>query len=122
LLRILNRDMQIMFAEMTDLHVPWMTVGDSIRRISPCPFIETGAARSAVREPHRQTDVCEPDAVDRGYRFVVVADELCGVSDESRGSLLALRGDQFSQQIEVADSEEIPRCLRLTATPATARG
>ena len=47
------------------------------------------------------------DAVDRGYRVVVAADALCSVSDEAHDSLLALFDNRFSQQIEVAGSEEI---------------
>jgi nicotinamidase-related amidase len=58
-----------------------------------------------------ETDVCVLstvlDAVDRGYRVVVAADALCSVSDKAHDSLLALYGSRFSQQIEVADSEEI---------------
>ena len=58
-----------------------------------------------------ETDVCVLaavlDAVDRGYRVVVAADALCSVSDEAHDSLLALFGNRFSQQIEVAGSEEI---------------
>jgi nicotinamidase-related amidase len=58
-----------------------------------------------------ETDVCVLaavlDAVDRGYRVVVAADALCSVSDEAHDALLALYGQRFSQQIEVAGSEEI---------------
>lgn len=58
-----------------------------------------------------ETDVCVLatvlDAVDRGYRVVVAADALCSVSDETHDSLLALYGNRFGQQIEVAGSEEI---------------
>jgi nicotinamidase-related amidase len=58
-----------------------------------------------------ETDVCVLatvlDAVDRGYRVVLAADALCSSSDETHDSLLALYGNRFSQQIEVAVSEEI---------------
>jgi nicotinamidase-related amidase len=58
-----------------------------------------------------ETDVCVLaavlDAVDRGYRIVVATDALCSVSDGAHDSLLALFGKRFSQQIEVAGSEEI---------------
>lgn len=58
-----------------------------------------------------ETDVCVLatvlDAVDRGYRVVVAADALCSASDEAHDSLLALFSNRFSQQIEVADTEEI---------------
>jgi nicotinamidase-related amidase len=45
--------------------------------------------------------------VDRGYRVVLAADALCSTSDEAHDSLLALYANRFSQQIEVAASEEI---------------
>ena len=51
------------------------------------------------------------DAVDHGYRVVVVADAVCSVSDEAHESLLALYGNRFGQQIEVAGSEEILAAL-----------
>jgi nicotinamidase-related amidase len=58
-----------------------------------------------------ETDVCVLatvlDAVDRGYRVVLAADALCSSSDETHDSLLALYGNRFSQQIELAVSEEI---------------
>ena len=58
-----------------------------------------------------ETDVCVLatvlDAVDRGYRVVLAADALCSSSDETHDSLLALYGNRFSQQIEVADSDGI---------------
>jgi nicotinamidase-related amidase len=58
-----------------------------------------------------ETDVCVLaavlDAVDRGYRVVVAADALCSASDEAHDALLALYGQRFSLQIEVAGSEEI---------------
>jgi nicotinamidase-related amidase len=58
-----------------------------------------------------ETDVCVLaavlDAVDRGYRVVLAGDALCSTSDEAHDSLLALYANRFSQQIEVAASEEI---------------
>jgi nicotinamidase-related amidase len=58
-----------------------------------------------------ETDVCVLatvlDAVDRGYRVVLAADALCSASDQTHDALLALYGTRFSQQIEVAGSEEI---------------
>jgi nicotinamidase-related amidase len=47
------------------------------------------------------------DAVDAGYRVVLAADALCSVSDESHDAMLRHFGSRFSQQIEVASTEEI---------------
>ena len=58
-----------------------------------------------------ETDVCVlaavMDAVDAGYRVVVAEDALCSVSDESHDAMLRHFGSRFSQQIEVASTEEI---------------
>jgi nicotinamidase-related amidase len=58
-----------------------------------------------------ETDVCVLaavlDAVDLGYRVVVVSDALCSVSDEAHDNLLKLFSGRFQQQIEVASSETI---------------
>lgn len=58
-----------------------------------------------------ETDVCVlaavMDAVDAGYRVVLAADALCSVSDESHDAMLRHFEARFSQQIEVASTEEI---------------
>jgi nicotinamidase-related amidase len=58
-----------------------------------------------------ETDVCVlaavMDAVDAGYRVVLAEDARCSVSDESHDAMLRHFGSRFSQQIEVASSEEI---------------
>jgi nicotinamidase-related amidase len=58
-----------------------------------------------------ETDVCVlaavMDAVDAGYRVVLAEDALCSVSDESHDALLRLFSARFSQQIEVASTDEI---------------
>ena len=58
-----------------------------------------------------ETDVCVlaavMDAVDAGYRVVLAEDALCSVSDESHDAMLRHFGSRFSQQIELASSEEI---------------
>jgi nicotinamidase-related amidase len=47
------------------------------------------------------------DAVVAGYRVVLADDALCSVSDESHDAMVRHFGSRFSQQIEVASSEEI---------------
>jgi nicotinamidase-related amidase len=58
-----------------------------------------------------ETDVCVlaavMDAIDAGYRVVLADDALCSVSDESHDAMLRHFGSRFSQQIEVASTEEI---------------
>jgi nicotinamidase-related amidase len=64
-----------------------------------------------------ETDVCVlaavMDAVDAGYRVVLADDALCSVSDESHDAVLRHFGSRFSQQIEVASTEEILGSWRL---------
>jgi nicotinamidase-related amidase len=58
-----------------------------------------------------ETDVCVlaavMDAIDAGYRVILAEDALCSVSDESHDAMLRHFGSRFSQQVEVASSEEI---------------
>jgi nicotinamidase-related amidase len=58
-----------------------------------------------------ETDVCVLatvlDAVDLGYRVVLVTDGVCSVSDEGHDSLLELYRQRFSEQIEAADSASV---------------
>jgi nicotinamidase-related amidase len=58
-----------------------------------------------------ETDVCVLatvlNAVDLGYRVVVVSDALCSVSDQAHENLLQHYSERFHQQIEVASSAAI---------------
>ena len=58
-----------------------------------------------------ETDVCVlaavMDAVDAGSRVVLAADALCSISDETHDAMLRHFGSRFSQQVEVASTEEI---------------
>lgn len=58
-----------------------------------------------------ETDVCvlatALGAIDRGFRVILVADALCSSSDETHDALMELYLGRFSEQIEVASTEEV---------------
>ncbi|QEL26816.1 cysteine hydrolase [Bosea sp. F3-2] len=58
-----------------------------------------------------ETDVCVLatflGAVDRGLRVILVTDALCSSSDETHDALMELYLSRFSEQVEVARTEEI---------------
>lgn len=58
-----------------------------------------------------ETDVCVlatvSDAVDLGYRVVLVRDAVCSSSDEGHDALLAVYHRRYSLQIETADAVDV---------------
>jgi nicotinamidase-related amidase len=58
-----------------------------------------------------ETDVCVLatilDAVDLGYRVIVVRDALCSSSDEGHEASMRVYRGRFSEQIETADAESV---------------
>ena len=58
-----------------------------------------------------ETDVCVIatvlGAVDLGYRVIVVADALCSVSDAAHSAAMRIYHERFTEQVAVADCEEI---------------
>lgn len=58
-----------------------------------------------------ETDICVlatlMSAVDRGYRVVVASDAVCSSSDVCHDALMTLYNQRFSQQVEIAPTEEI---------------
>jgi len=60
------------------------------------------------------TDVCVLtavlDALDLGYRAVLVTDALCSSSDATHDALLTLYRNRFGQQIETITSETLLAC------------
>lgn len=58
-----------------------------------------------------ETDVCvlatALGAIDRGFRVILVADALCSSSDATHDALMELYLTRFSEQIEVASTEEV---------------
>jgi nicotinamidase-related amidase len=74
---------------------------DELRRRGADGLIVTGS----------ETDVCVLatvlDAVDAGYRVILVRDAVCSSSDEGHDALLKVYHRRYSQQIETANAEEI---------------
>ncbi|GKQ53504.1 cysteine hydrolase family protein [Bradyrhizobium sp. Ce-3] len=58
-----------------------------------------------------ETDVCVLssvlNAVDHGYRLIVVKDGLCSSSDEAHNASMQLYAGRFDIQVELADAEEV---------------
>jgi nicotinamidase-related amidase len=106
----------------------WLELLDPLRRLAPPATVidktrysafagSTLAAHLQERQADgliitgSETDVCVLatllDAVDFGYRVIVVRDGICSSSDEGHDALLKLYDQRFSQQIETADAETI---------------
>lgn len=58
-----------------------------------------------------ETDVCvlatALGAIDRGFRVILVTDALCSSSDATHDALMELYTRRFSQQVEIARTEEV---------------
>lgn len=58
-----------------------------------------------------ETDVCVLatvlGAIDRGFRTVVAADAICGSADETHDAAMTLYTSRFSEQVEIATTDEI---------------
>ena len=61
-----------------------------------------------------ETDVCVLatvlDAVDLGFRVIVVEDALCSSFDEGHDALMTLYRNRFSEQIELMTHAHVPSC------------
>ena len=59
-----------------------------------------------------ETDVCVLstvlDAVDRGFRVVIVQDALCSSSDAGHEALMTIYRTRMQEQIDLISSSELP--------------
>ena len=73
-----------------------------------------------------ETDVCVLatvlDAVDIGYRVIVVRDAVCSSSDEGHNMLMRLYHARYTEQIETADAATNPHAVGMTFDPSSALG
>ena len=78
----------------------------------PCRHLRQREANTLIVSGS-ETDVCVLatvlDAVDIGYRVVVVRDAICSSSDEGHEMLMRLYHARFTEQIETADAPSRPR-------------
>lgn len=78
-------------------------LGERLRKEGVDSLVVTGA----------ETDVCVlaavMDAIDLGFRVVVVKDALCSSADETHDALMTLYESRFSLQVEVAKADTILR-------------
>ena len=76
------------------------------------PVLQERSARDLIITGS-ETDVCVLasvlDAVDLGYRVIVVHDGVCSSSDEGHDALMKLYHRRYSLQIETADAETVLR-------------
>jgi nicotinamidase-related amidase len=117
-------------ATREELDPSWLELLDPLRRlVPPARVIEKmrySAFANSTLLSHLQerradglivtgseTDVCVLatvlDAVDLGYRVIVVHDGICSSSDAGHDALLKVYHDRYSQQIETADAEAVLR-------------
>ena len=106
----------------------WLELSDPLRRLVPPATVidktRYSAFAGSTLATHLQerqadglivtgseTDVCVVatvlDAVDAGYRVIVVTDGICSSSDEGHDALLTVYRRRFSEQIEAVDAETI---------------
>jgi nicotinamidase-related amidase len=108
----------------------WLELLDPLRRLAPPATVIDKTRYSAFAHSQlathlqerradgliitgSETDVCVAatvlDAVDLGYRVIVVRDGICSSSDEGHDALLKVYQQRYSQQIETADAETVLR-------------
>jgi nicotinamidase-related amidase len=116
-------------ATRAELPASQLELVPALRRFAPPAQIIDKPAYSAFRESAlasflaekgvgtlvitgAETDVCvlatALDAVDRGFRVVIVEDALCSSSDTGHDALMTLYRNRFSEQIELVKAAELP--------------
>jgi hypothetical protein len=79
--------------------------------------------RSTLVIAGSETDVCvlatALDAVDLGFRVVIVEDALCSSSDTGDDALMTLYRNRFSEQIELIKTVDLPLLWRDPKTPTS---
>ena len=115
-------------ATRNELDPQWLELLDPLRRLAPPATIIDKSRYSAfagssllahLQERHAdaliitgsETDVCVLstvlDAVDFGFRVVLVEDGVCSSSDAGHDALLTVYHQRYSLQIETADAEQV---------------
>jgi nicotinamidase-related amidase len=115
-------------ATRSELDPQWLELLDPLRRLAPPATVVDKSRYSAfagsnllshLQERHTdaliitgsETDVCVLstvlDAVDFGFRVVLVRDGVCSSSDAGHDALLTVYHQRYSLQIETADAEQV---------------
>lgn len=83
---------------------------------SPLASFLTDKGVSTLVVTGSETDVCilatVLDAVDLGFRVIVVEDAVCSSSDVGHDALMTLYRTRFSEQIEIIRAEQLARLWR----------
>ena len=70
-----------------------------------------GAGISTLIITGGETDVCVlaavMGAIDRGYRTIIVEDAVCGSADQTHDALMTVYRSRFTEQVELATTEEV---------------
>ena len=78
---------------------------DHVRRYDPAAIVLTGG----------ETDLCvlftALEAMDRGYRTVIVSDAVYGSVDETHDSTIDFYAKRFTNQLLTVSGKELDRCL-----------
>ena len=94
------------------IYSPWLAspLLHELRGLRADNVIVTGA----------ESDVCVLatiiGAIDHGFRVIVVADAVCSSSDTGHDAILTLYRERYSEQVEIATTEEILKAWPVSVT------